>query len=91
MRAYSLDMSTAAPAQNRVWSRIAWSATALYVVLVLIGFRLMADVEQPPLLDTWVYFALVWACVIGALIVSRVPRHPSGWVFVAKKKQVLGI
>jgi hypothetical protein len=51
-------------------------------VLVLIGFRLTADVEPLSLLDSWVYFALLWACIIGALIVSRVPRHPIGWLFI---------
>jgi hypothetical protein len=73
--------TTTARAPRSVRSRIAWSAVGLYVVLVLVGFRLMADVEPLSLLDSWVYFALLWACVIGALIVSRVPRHPIGWLF----------
>jgi hypothetical protein len=60
---------------------VAWAAVGLYVVLVLIGFRLTADIEPLSLLDSWVYFALLWACVIGALIVSHAPRHPIGWLF----------
>jgi hypothetical protein len=71
-----------AQAQRTVVSGLAWAAVGLYVVLVLIGFRLTADVEPLSLLDSWVYFALLWACVIGALIVSRVPRHPIGWLFI---------
>jgi hypothetical protein len=63
-------------------ARLAWSGVALYVVLVLIGVRLLADIAPLSLLDSWVYFALLWAAVIGALIVGRDGRHPVGWLFV---------
>jgi hypothetical protein len=58
-------------------------AVGLYVVLVLIGWRLMSDFEPLTLVDVWTYFALLWVGVIGALIVSRDPRHPVGWLFAA--------
>src|SRR4051812_640369 len=71
-----------APHQRTIWSRIAWSAVALYVVLVLIGLRLIADVEPLTAVDLWLYFVLLWAGVIGALILGRLPRHPVGWLFI---------
>src|SRR3954463_9834736 len=70
------------PHQRTIWSRIAWSAVALYVVLVLIGLRLIADVEPLTAVDLWLYFVLLWAGVIGALILGRLPRHPVGWLFI---------
>jgi hypothetical protein len=64
-------------------SSLAWAAVGLYIVLVLIGWRLMSDVEPLSIVDMWSYFALLWVGVIGALIVSRDQRHPVGWLFLA--------
>jgi hypothetical protein len=72
-----------APAPRTFRSRLAWGAVGLYVVLVLIGLRLISDVAPLSLVDLWVYFALLWAGVIGALIVSRDAGHPVGWLFMA--------
>ena len=75
-------MSTPATTSRRsLEARAAWSAVGLYVVLVLIGVRLLSDLEPLTWVDLWSYFALLWGCVIGALIVSRDPRHPIGWLF----------
>src|SRR5437867_9961139 len=32
--------------------------------------------------DLWVFFTLLWGAVIGALILSRYPSHPVGWLFI---------
>jgi len=75
-------MREEARAPRPLISRIAWALVALYVVLVAIGLRLLADIEPLGVLDLWLYFALLWFSVIGALIVGRYPRHPVGWLFI---------
>lgn len=64
-------------------SRLAWSVVALYVVIVLVALRLQAAAATIHYADVWAYFALLWAAVIGALIIGRLPRHPVGWLFIA--------
>src|SRR5206468_10838134 len=32
--------------------------------------------------DLLVFFTLLWGAVIGALILSRYPSHPVGWLFI---------
>ena len=63
--------------------RVAWALVGLYVVLVAIGLRLLSELEPLTLVDLWLYFDLLWAGVIGALILGRMPRHPVGWLFMA--------
>ena len=65
-----------------MWSRVAWSLVALYVVLVAIGLRLQSTVGIIALADVWLYVSLLWGAVVGALIVGRQPRHPIGWLFI---------
>ena len=72
-----------APHARSVRSRLAWASVGLYVVLVLTGFGLLSDLAPLGVLDTWTYFAFLWTAVIGALIVSREPGHPVGWLFTA--------
>jgi Short C-terminal domain len=62
-------------------SAIAWSLAGLYVVLVLLAFRFGAEAASITLVDVWVFFAMLWFVVIGALIVGRHERHPIGWMF----------
>lgn len=62
-------------------SAIAWSLAGLYVVLVVLGFRFQSEVLPIELADVWVFFAMLWFVVIGALIVGRHATHPIGWMF----------
>jgi len=62
-------------------SAIAWSLAGLYVVLVLLGFRFASEAGDITLADVWIFFAMLWFVVIGALIVGRHERHPIGWMF----------
>ena len=55
----------------------------MYVVIVAIALRLQGAATTIAFADVWVYFALLWAAVIGALIVANQPRHPVGWLFIA--------
>jgi hypothetical protein len=49
-------------------------------VTLLLEIRFVGRVE---VLDLWVVLALAASGVVGALIVSRHPRHPIGWMFCA--------
>lgn len=62
-------------------SAIAWSLAGLYVVLVLLAFRFGSEAASITLVDAWIFFAMLWFVVIGALIVGRHERHPIGWMF----------
>jgi len=62
-------------------SAIAWSLAGLYVVLVLLAFRFGSEAASIELVDVWIFIAMLWFVVIGALIVGRHPRHPIGWMF----------
>jgi surface polysaccharide O-acyltransferase-like enzyme len=62
-------------------SAIAWSLAGLYVVLVLLAFRFGSEAASIELVDVWIFFAMLWFVVIGALIVGRHERHPIGWMF----------
>jgi hypothetical protein len=64
-------------------SSFAWSIVGLYVVIVAVALRLQGAATTIGYADVWVYFALLWAAVIGALIIARLPRHPVGWLFIA--------
>jgi hypothetical protein len=63
---------------------LAWASVLLYVgatiVTLLLEIRFVGRVE---VLDLWVVIALAASGVVGALIVSRHPRHPIGWMFCA--------
>jgi len=63
-------------------SRLAWAAVGLYVVLVVSGLRMHAEMMGIGPTDLWVFFTLLWGAVIGALILSRYPSHPVGWLFI---------
>ena len=60
---------------------MAWSLAGLYVVLVLLAFRFGSEAASITLVDAWIFFAMLWFVVIGALIVGRHERHPIGWMF----------
>ena len=60
---------------------IAWSLAGLYVVLVILAFRFGSEAADITLVDYWIFFAMLWFVVIGALIVGRHERHPIGWMF----------
>ncbi len=62
-------------------SAIAWSLAVLYIVLVILGFRFWSEAASIEFADVWVFFAMLWFVVIGALIIGRHERHPIGWMF----------
>jgi len=79
-------MATVATAISTTRSRsraaaIAWSLAGLYVVLVILAFRFGSEAADITLADYWIFFAMLWFVVIGALIVGRHARHPIGWMF----------
>src|SRR4051794_19844670 len=70
-------------------ARIAWSMVVLSVVCAVLDTVIVA--AQKPLLSHEVFYEHGWpivplatlgAAVMGALIVSRYPRHPIGWLLV---------
>ena len=73
--------ATRTPKPRSRASAIAWSLAGLYVVLVLLAFRFGSEAASITVVDVWVFFAMLWFVVIGALIVGRHPRHPIGWMF----------
>ena len=77
-------MTTVAATTRKPRSRasaIAWSLAGLYVVFVLLGFRFGSEAGPITPADVWIFFAMLWFAVIGALIVGRHPRHVIGWMF----------
>jgi len=63
---------------------LAWASVLLYagltIATLLLEVRFVGRVE---VLDLWVLIALAASGVVGALIVSRHPRHRIGWMFCA--------
>jgi hypothetical protein len=63
---------------------LAWASLALYVVFTVVSLVLeFRFVGRVTLLDIWIVIALAASGVVGALIVSKHPRHPIGWMFSA--------
>jgi hypothetical protein len=63
---------------------LAWTSVLVYAGLTIVTFFLeMRFVGRLEVLDLWVVIALAASGVVGALIVSRHPRHPIGWMFCA--------
>ena len=63
---------------------LAWASVVLYVCATIVTFLLeVRFVGRVEVLDIWVVIALAASGVVGALIVSRHPRHPIGWMFCA--------
>jgi hypothetical protein len=52
------------------------------VVVVILAFRFGSEASDITLVDYWIFFAMFWFVVIGALIVGRHSRHPIGWMFI---------
>ena len=74
---------SSAPSQRA--ARLAWSVVAMAFVLALAGVVIsppwQEDIGHTVLYDlTWWAIALSWA-IVGALIASRQPRNPIGWIF----------
>ena len=66
---------------------LSWFLAAVNIILMGIGLALQTITKSPtfgiPLLIHFSEaFALGWFAVIGALIVSRHPRHPIGWIWL---------
>ena len=63
-------------------STIAWSLVGLYIVLVILGLRFQSQAMELAFFYAWIFFAMLWFVVIGALIVGRHSTHPIGWMFI---------
>src|SRR4051794_419917 len=77
------------PWRSEMRARIAWALVVLSVVCAVLDTVIIA--AQKPLLSHEVYYEHGWpivplatlgAAVMGALIVSRYPKHPIGWLLV---------
>jgi hypothetical protein len=72
----------------RTARRIAWSIVVLYIILAAAGLTLQAISNAPyantpfPVLIILMILVGVWI-VTGALIISRHPQHPVGWLLCA--------
>jgi len=73
---------------SRIARWIAWSIVFVYIILAAAGLTLQGLAHAPfawtalPVLVILISLVGVWI-VIGALIVSRHPRHPVGWLLCA--------
>lgn len=69
----------------RTAARLAWSLGAAYV-LATVAFVLLArlnrDIQEPLAANLPILLAFAAFATIGALLVSRFHRHPTGWIFV---------
>jgi hypothetical protein len=66
--------------QARAAARLAWSSFALALLILAAG-----SMFRSPDASTFLLFALIAApfAVVGALVASRRPRNPIGWLFLA--------
>ncbi|MFQ5859592.1 MAG: hypothetical protein ACE5LU_28680, partial [Anaerolineae bacterium] len=84
-----MSTRTATPGSSakRIETWLAWSLVVLYVVLETVGLTLQVVTDRPvepvpggfPVLAFSGVALGIWS-VIGAVIVSRHPRHPIGWI-----------
>lgn len=79
-------LQTSSTPSIQIASRLAWSLWALALALAGLGILFLALSYSTPVPPRWgprgfpAVAALV-SSTIGALIVSRRPRHPIGWIF----------
>jgi hypothetical protein len=72
---------------RRAASRLAWTLFVISTVLGLTGLGLLMNVEDPLtwhfLANDWLAVAIFFASgVVGALVASRLPSNPIGWIFM---------
>ncbi len=75
---------------KRIETWLAWTLVLLYAVLETVGLTLQVVADRPsepvpggfPALAIAAVAIGIWG-VIGAVIVSRYPRHPIGWIMCA--------
>src|SRR5207302_5593205 len=61
---------------------LSWAFVGIYTLLAGVTIALeKAQVGGSSLIDLWVLVAALAYAVVGALIVSRHPRHVIGWMF----------
>jgi hypothetical protein len=75
-------MARSKPQKASLARRIAWSCVALYAVFALTAVAIGQPAGPEPLLDLLVVVGVFGSAVVGALIVSREPNHPIGWMFL---------
>ena len=68
--------------KGRLARRIAWSCVALFAFFALSAVAIGQPAGPAPLLDLLVVVGVGGSAVVGALIVSREPRHRIGWMFL---------
>jgi Short C-terminal domain len=63
---------------------VAWASVLLYALATVVTLLLeIRFVGAFTVLDVWIVIALAASGVVGALIVTRHPRHRIGWMFCA--------
>jgi hypothetical protein len=71
--------------KSRTASRLAWSLWGAYalatVAFILLG-SLNGDLQEPLAANLPILFGFAAFAGIGGLLISRMPRHPIGWIFV---------
>ncbi|HZA83016.1 MAG TPA: hypothetical protein VFC13_16340, partial [Actinomycetes bacterium] len=73
------------------WGVLAWALAGLTVLALAPAWRLLAlwqsshapDAERPVVAVVAVVLAVVSTATVGALVASRRPRHPVGWLLLA--------
>ena len=72
--------STRSGLSRAAW--LAWASVVLYAAATIVTLLLeIRFVGAFTVLDLWDLIALAASGLVGALIVSRHPRHPIGWMF----------
>jgi hypothetical protein len=83
----------------RYWAVLAWTLWALMLAgLVLVTWMdgLLRRAGRPDLVslsgDAWLYvLAMISAGTVGAVVASRRPRHPVGWLLLGLELSVIGL
>ena len=90
------------PGTNQVprsWAVLAWTLWALMLAgLLLVAWMdgMLRRAGRPDLVslgsDAWPYvLAMVSAGTVGAVVASRRPRHPVGWLLLGLELSVIGL
>ena len=74
-------------ARPRRWSALVawvlWAAAMLGLVAAFWLYQLLVQAGRPMTLDPLLVVALVSAATVGAVVASRRPTHPVGWLLLA--------
>jgi len=80
-------MPTASTTTSRAASRLAWALVAVALLLATVAELLSRGTAERSLADfllydvSWLAIAVSWL-IVGALVASREPRNPIGWILL---------